>query len=274
VVQAQGGLTQAAASLTSSRAAIDQGEADVAAAQARYTLAVADSDRAKHLVSGAVISQAQADAAQSELDQSQAMLSEARARLASARANAHGSTGGVVLAQGRLAQAMTGPEQVEAARAAVSLAEARTKQSEAALRLAELDVSFTQIKAPHRGLVSRRTVEAGQMVGPDRPLLAVVPLDDVWVVADFKEDQLRDMRAGEPVDIAVDTFGGRPFRGHVDSLAGASGARFALLPPDNATGNFIKVVQRVPVLIRFDDTAGAELRPGMSATVTVHTGGR
>jgi membrane fusion protein (multidrug efflux system) len=112
------------------------------------------------------------------------------------------------------------------------------------------------------------------MVGPDRPLLAVVPLDDVWVVANFKEDQLRDMHPGEAVDITVDTFGRRAFRGHVDSLAGASGARFALLPPDNATGNFIKVVQRMPVLIRFDDSAGVEFRPGMSATVTVRTGGR
>jgi membrane fusion protein (multidrug efflux system) len=274
VAQAQGGLTQAAATLTSSRAAIEQGEADVAAAQARYTLAVADSDRAKNLLSGAVISQAQADAAQSELDQAQALLNQARARLTSSHANVHGSTGGVVLAQGRLAQAMTGPEQVEAARAAVSLADARAKQSEAALRLAELDVSFTQIKAPHRGLVSRRTVETGQMVGPDRPLLAVVPLDDVWVVANFKEDQLRDMRAGEPVDIAVDTFGRRGFQGHVDSIAGASGARFALLPPDNATGNFIKVVQRVPVLVRFDGPDAVDFRPGMSATVTVHTGKR
>jgi membrane fusion protein (multidrug efflux system) len=271
VVQAQGGLAQASAGVSASQAAIVQGEADVAAAQARLSLATADYARAQQLVSGAVISKAQADAAQSELDQATAMLDQAKARLASARANARGSNGGVVLAQGRLAQAMTGPEQVESARAAVSLAEARLQQSEAALRLAELNVSFTKIRAPHRGVVSRRTVEAGQMVGPDRPLLAVVPLDDVWVVANFKEDQLREMHAGQTVDIEVDTFGSRHFIGHVDSLAGASGARFALLPPDNATGNYIKVVQRVPVLVRFDDPAHVDFRPGMSATVTVRT---
>ena len=112
------------------------------------------------------------------------------------------------------------------------------------------------------------------MVGPERALLAVIPLDDVWVVANFKEDQLSDMAPGQPVKIAVDAFSNHDFRGHVDSVAGASGARFALIPPDNATGNFIKVVQRIPVLIRFDGTDGIALRPGMSADVTVFTKNR
>ena len=105
------------------------------------------------------------------------------------------------------------------------------------------------------------------MISPERPLLALVPADDLWVVANFKEDQLADMRPGQPVDIEIDTYGRRGFTGHVESLAGASGARFALLPPDNASGNFIKVVQRVPVLIRFDGKADVPLRPGMSADV-------
>jgi membrane fusion protein (multidrug efflux system) len=109
------------------------------------------------------------------------------------------------------------------------------------------------------------------MVGPERPLLAVVPTDDVWVVANFKEDQLGDLRVGERARITIDAFRGRVFSGHVDSIAGASGARFALLPPDNATGNYIKVVQRIPVLIRFDGAAGIDLRPGLSADVTVYT---
>lgn len=271
VIQAQGGLTQAAATVTSSRAAIDQGDADVAAAQARLTLAQADWTRVKQLASQNVISTAEVDAAQSQLDQAKAQIDQARARVASAKAGVNGSTGGVVFAQGRLAQAMTGPQQVDAARAALTLAEARVKQSESALRLADLNVSYTQIRAPHRGQISRRTVEAGQMVSSERPLLAVVPLDDVWVVANFKEDQLREMHPGEPVSVEIDTFGGRVFHGHVDSLASASGARFALLPPDNATGNFIKVVQRIPVLIRIDDENRPELRPGMSANVTVDT---
>jgi membrane fusion protein (multidrug efflux system) len=271
VAQAQGGLTQASATVTASGAAITQGEADVAAAQARYTLAQADFARANNLVREDVISKAQADAAQSEMDQAKALLDEAKARLASARASARGSSGGVMLAQGRLAQALTGPEQMEAARAAVSLAEARLEQTEAALRLADLNVSFTQIRAPHRGLVSRRTVEPGQMVGPDKPLLSVVPLDDVWIVANFKEDQLADVRPGQPATVTIDAFGSRELPAHVDSIAGASGARFALLPPDNASGNYVKVVQRVPVLVRLDGAAGFEPRPGMSANVTIRT---
>jgi len=121
------------------------------------------------------------------------------------------------------------------------------------------------------GVVSRRTVEHGQLVSPDRPMMALVPLQDVWVVANFKEDQIGEMRPGQKVTVHVDTYGRRDFPGHVESLAGASGARFALLPPDNASGNFVKVVQRVPVLVRLDRTSDVPLRPGMSATVTVRT---
>jgi membrane fusion protein (multidrug efflux system) len=102
-------------------------------------------------------------------------------------------------------------------------------------------------------------------------LLAIVPLDDVWVVGNFKEDQLAEMRAGQSATVRLDTYGRREFRGHVDSIAGGTGARFALLPPDNATGNFVKVVQRIPVLIRLDGPPGVDLRPGMSADVTVRT---
>jgi membrane fusion protein (multidrug efflux system) len=109
------------------------------------------------------------------------------------------------------------------------------------------------------------------MIAPERPLLALVPPDDLWVVANFKEDQLAEMRAGQPAEIRVDTYGRRDFVGHVESLAGASGARFSLLPPDNASGNFVKVVQRVPVLVRFDGAPAVPLRPGMSVTVSVST---
>jgi membrane fusion protein (multidrug efflux system) len=173
-------------------------------------------------------------------------------------------------AQGRLVAAQAGPAQVQAAEAAVKLAQARLQQTQAALSLAELAVSYTQVRAPVTGQVSRRTVEVGQMVGPERPLMAVVPQDDVWVVANFKEDQVGDMRPGQPVEVKLDAFSGRHFKGHVDSLAGASGARFALLPPDNASGNFVKVVQRIPVLVRFDEKPSElPLKPGMSAEVTV-----
>jgi membrane fusion protein (multidrug efflux system) len=109
------------------------------------------------------------------------------------------------------------------------------------------------------------------MASPEKPLLALVPLDDTWVVANFKEDQNAHMRPGQLADIEVDAFDGHALKGHVDSLAGGTGARFSLLPPDNASGNFTKVVQRVPVLVKLDGVANLDLRPGLSAKVTVVT---
>jgi membrane fusion protein, multidrug efflux system len=269
--QARGGLTQAVSAVSSSESVILQATADVSAVESRFKLAESELTRAKALASENAIPGAQLDTAQTQYEAAQATLAQAKARLEMARSNTSGSGGGVLLAQGRLAAAQTGPEQVQAARAAVELAKAKVKQSESAHKLAELNLSYAKIRAPHRGVVSRRTVEVGQMVGSERPLLAVVPIDDVWIVANFKEDQLGDLRPGQRAKVTVDAFHGRVFSGHVDSIAGASGARFALLPPDNATGNYIKVVQRIPVLIRFDDAAGIDLRPGLSADVTVYT---
>jgi len=273
LTQAKGGIAQAAATLASSQAAITQGEADVEAARSRLGLAELDRKRAASLQAQGAVAQAEVDAANTAYDTAKGAFDQARARLDAAKAGTRGSSGGIVLAEGRLQAALTGPQQMEAQRAAVALAEARVQQSEASLAIAELNLSYTEIRAPRRGEVSRRTVEVGQQVSPDKPLLAVVPTDDVWVVADFKEDQLRDMRAGQHVSVQLDTYGGKSFPAHIDSVAGASGARFALLPPDNATGNYVKVVQRVPVLIRFDGDPGVALRPGMSADVTVDTRG-
>jgi len=120
------------------------------------------------------------------------------------------------------------------------------------------------------GVVSNRTVEVGQNVQAGQEMMKVIPLDDIWVTANFKENQLRNMHPGQPVTVSVDA-NGRDYRGHVDSIAGASGARFSLLPPENATGNYVKVVQRIPVKIVFEsgETKGHELRPGMSAVPKV-----
>src|SRR5207247_956548 len=138
---------------------------------------------------------------------------------------------------------------------------------------AELNLQYATVKAPLKGLVSRKTVEAGQIVQPGQPLLAIIPLEDVWVTANFKETQLEHMRPGQRVAVKVDAIGGKEFTGKVDSIAGATGARFALLPPENATGNFVKVVQRVPVKIVLDAGQDPEhlLRPGMSVVPTVFT---
>ena len=271
LVQAQGGVTAATSSATSARTSIDQAKAEVAAAESRKSLAELNLRRSRALLADNAVATSDADSHQNDFDDASAQLDLARARLASAEAAFTGSGGSVQLAQGRLSAASTTEDQIAAARAALALADAKVEQAQAALDLAELNLSYTTVTATRRGVVSRRTVEEGQVVGPDRQLFAIVPADDVWVVANFKEDQLAEMHAGQPVSIELDTYGRRKFSGKVESLAGGTGARFALLPPDNATGNFVKVVQRVPVLIRFDGAPGVDLRPGMSADVTVRT---
>jgi membrane fusion protein (multidrug efflux system) len=269
--QARGGLTMASSSVSATRSALAQSKAEVEAAEAADRLAQADWTRAQDLAKAEAISRADVDARRSRAEQAHAALDQARAHLASTEANLASSGGGLTTAQGRLAAAETAPDQVKAADVAVQAAQARLDQAQAAYDLAALNRSYAEVRAPVDGVVSRRTVEQGQLVGPDRPMLALVPLQDVWVVANFKEDQIGEMKAGQKATVRVDTYGRRDFQGHVESLAGASGARFALLPPDNASGNFVKVVQRVPVLIRLDRAPEVALRPGMSAVVTVRT---
>jgi len=147
------------------------------------------------------------------------------------------------------------------------------QQMRAALAQAELNLQYATVKAPVKGIVSRKTVETGQVVQGGQPLMALIPLEDVWVTANFKETQLTSMRPGQRATITVDAYGGREFKGHVDSIAAATGARFSLLPPENATGNFVKVVQRVPVKIVLDPGQDPEhlLRPGLSVVPTVYT---
>jgi len=269
--QARGGLTQASSSVAATRSALAQARAEVESAEAADRLAEADWQRAQDLARAEAIARADIDARRARAEQARAALEQARARLASTEANLASSGGGLTSAQGRLAAAETAPDQVKAAEVAMQAAQARVEQAQAAYDLAALNRSYAEVRAPVAGVVSRRTVEQGQLVGPDRPMMALVPLQDVWVVANFKEDQIGEMKAGQRATVRVDTYGRRDFQGHVESLAGASGARFALLPPDNASGNFVKVVQRVPVLIRLDRGSDVALRPGMSATVTVRT---
>ncbi len=269
--QARGGLTQASSGVVATRSALAQARAAVEAAEAADRLAQSDWVRAQDLAKAEAISRADIDARRSRAEQARAELDQARARLASTEANLASSGGGLTTAQGRLAAAETAPEQVKASEVAVQAAQARVDQAQAAYDLAALNRSYAEIRAPIDGVVSRRTVEQGQLVSPDRPMLALVPLQDIWVVANFKEDQIGEMRPGQKAIVRVDTYGRHDFQGHVESLAGASGARFSLLPPDNASGNFVKVVQRVPVLVRLDRAPDVPLRPGMSAVVTVRT---
>lgn len=268
---ARGGMAQAAAVGGTTRAAIQQAQADITAASAQRSLAGSELDRAQRLFAEGALSQSQLDARKNELERSEASLVQARARLASAESNLDNSAGTLQNARGRLIAAQSGPQRIEAAAAQVELAQARVDQTQAALDQAELNLSYTKIRSEVSGVVSRRSVELGQLVSPERPLMALVALDDTWIVANFKEDQIAHLAPGATATVTVDAFDSAKFTGHVDSLSGGTGSRFSLLPPDNASGNFTKVVQRVPVLIRLDPHPGIDLRPGMSAVATVST---
>jgi membrane fusion protein, multidrug efflux system len=234
LAQAEADLAVALAGV-SNRARVGQAEAQVAQAQANAEKAHADLERIKPLAEKDIVPKQALDAA------------EAAARAADAA--------------------------LAAAQAALLGADARVAAARAARDQAALNLSYTRISAPAEGVVSKKTVEVGQLVQPGQPLMSVVPLGDVWVTANLKETQTADVTPGDPVDFTVDAYGGRHFGGHVESLSPATGARFSLLPPDNATGNFTKVVQRVPVRIRLDgqNDPARPLRPGMSVAVTIKT---
>ena len=267
---AQGAIAQAAAVTGTTAAQIDQAKADVAAAESRKALAKIDRERAERLRATGAATQSEIDARVATDTQADAALAQAQARLVSALANRSNSSGTEASARGRLLAAQTVDEQVEAARAQVALAQARVDQTQAAVDRAALELEYTRIKAEIAGTVTKRTVEPGQLVSPERALMAIVALGDPWVVANLKETQLADVKPGQPADIEIDAFDGT-LHGEVDSVAAGTGARFSLLPPENATGNFIKVTQRIPVKIKITDRGGRILRAGMSAVVVIHT---
>ncbi len=281
---ARAGVERAAAGIDAARAALNAATAHRAAAEARLKEAQAterktsqDVARLEPLVQKEEVSRAQFDAAVAAADAAHAMVASAEAAIAEA-------DNGVALARSQITQAETGltsarasvgaaataPQQVAGTRARASAADARVQRARAAVDQATLNLGHTTIAASRAGLVSRKSVEIGQTVNAGQPLLAIVPLDDVWVTANFKETQLEGMRPGQPVRITIDAYA-HALQGRIDSIAAATGARFSLLPPENASGNFVKVVQRVPVKIAFDPGQNPEhrLRPGMSADVTV-----
>jgi len=267
---AQGAIAQAAAVTGSTAAQIDQAKADVAAAESRKQLTKLDRDRAERLRATGAATQSEIDARVSADTQADASLALAKARLASAIANRSNSSGTEVSARGRLLAAETVNEQVASQQSKVASAEANVATAQAALDRAMLELEYTKVRAEIGGMVTKRAVEPGQPVSPDRMLMAIVDLSDTWVVANLKETQLAEIKPGEQAEIEVDSFDG-VLRGHVDSIAAGTGSRFSLLPAENATGNFIKVTQRVPVKVKLDDRRGKLLRPGMSAEVTIHT---
>jgi membrane fusion protein (multidrug efflux system) len=271
LLAAQGGVSMAAAVTGSTAALIDQAKADITAAQSRVQLAKTDRARAEKLHASGALAQSEVDLKVAADEQAQAMLGDANARLASALANRSNSSGTVESARGRLLAASTVEEQLDAATAQVAVGEARVAQAQASVDHAQLDLDYTKVTAEIAGTIAKRNVEPGQLVGPDRPLMAVVDLADTWIVANLKETQLQDVHAGEAAEIEIDSYAGT-LAGHVDSIAAGTGSRFSLLPPENASGNFTKVTQRVPVKIVLDHRDEQSLlRPGMSAEVVIHT---
>ncbi len=271
---------------SSAGASVDRAEAGVAAAAARLNSAAArlreaeanemrarrDLERMKLLVEKEEVSQQQYEYALAAATAARASVDAARAAVVEAEQGRENATAILAQAHAELQSSHTGPQQVAVSRARAESARARFDLARAAVQQAVLNLEYTTVKAPVGGVVSRKSVEAGQVVQPGQPLLAVVPLNDIWVTANFKETQLKRMRSGQPVKVRVDAYD-RTYRGRVESIAAATGARFSLLPPENATGNYVKVVQRVPVKIVFDSgqDPGHLLRPGMSVVPTVLT---
>ncbi|MEO7272981.1 MAG: HlyD family secretion protein, partial [Vicinamibacterales bacterium] len=286
VNQASGGVEETQAGIAVADSQIENAKAQLVAVQARQrereataTKNSKDVERLKPLVAKEEIAQQQfdaavaaADAARAAVDAAQSDVAAAQTAIAVAQQRAVQARATAAQARATLQTARTAPQQIEATRARHASAEAKVKQMQAMLAQAELNLERTTIKAPSAGTVSRKTVEVGAVVQPGQPLMALVSRAEVWVVANFKETQLAGMRDGQKVTIEVDALDGRTFTGHIDSLSAATGARFSLLPPENATGNYVKVVQRVPVKIVLDPGQDPDhrLRPGMSVFPTVH----
>ena len=249
VEQATAGIATIEAEIAQQRAVIRQVEATIDADKAQELFAKENSQRYGKLADDGYGSVQDAQQAASQIDTATAVVAKDKAALDAAK------------------------KQIETLNAQLAQAKATLKRNEAALQQARINLGYTTITSPVDGVVGDRTLRLGQYVQPGTQLLAIVPLAKIYVVANYKETQLAEVRAGQPVVLEVDAFPGKRVRGRVDSLAPASGQEFALLPPDNATGNFTKIVQRIPVKIAVDpsDPLAGMLRPGMSVTATIDT---
>lgn len=272
VATAEANLAQARAQVAAAEAEATRANADVARYQALRAKDEISQQRLDQAIAAARTANAQLEAARGRVAAAEAQLNEARAAAAAAEENARRAQTQIGSAQaqvgealGRLAQAETAPQQIAVTQAQAETATASIEQLRAAVEQAELELSYTKIYAPASGRITRRAVEEGTLVQAGQPLMAIVS-GDVWVVANFKETQVGRMRPGQPVEIRVDAYPDKVFKGHIDSIQAGTGARFSLIPPENATGNYVKVVQRVPVKIVFDEPPDPQhmLAPGMS----------
>jgi membrane fusion protein (multidrug efflux system) len=264
--------------LSAAEARLVTAQAQVREAEATYKKTTDDVARYKMLVAKDEIPQQQYDTAVSTADSAKATVDARRASVNEAEQNVRVAQSAIEQANARIAQAdatiqsaMTAPQQVAVSRARAKSSQAQVAQRQALVDQAKLNLSYCTIVAPVSGIVGKKTVEVGTNVSPGQQLMAVVPLDDIWVTADFKETQLRLMKPGQRVSFSVDAYG-REYKGKVTGIGGASGSRLSLLPPENATGNYVKVVQRIPVRIDIDPNQNDDhrLRPGMSVVPKVY----
>ena len=259
------GVATARANLNAAQKAVDSAEARSREAQAMYNKAASDLKRFEQLVQKEEISRQQYDAAVAAEQAARATLDASRSQVATAQSQ-------VAQAQAGLQSALTAPQQIQVQQAKAGAANAAVQTREAALAQTQLNLGYTTIKAPVNGIIGKRNVQVGQVIQSGQPISSIVDLDNIWVTANFKETQLKEMHVGQRAKLHVDAFD-TDLDGHVDSIGGSTGARSSLLPPENATGNYVKVVQRVPVKIVFEKNQDPQkrLRPGMSVVVTVMT---
>jgi membrane fusion protein, multidrug efflux system len=264
---AQANIDSAKAGLVAAQEQFDAAQASLLQAEANDLKAQDDVNRYKPLAAKDEIPQQQYTQAVDTQKATAAAVDAARASTGGAEQAVTQSRARLAQAQAQLQYAQTKPQQISVQRSRALAAEAETEKAAAILQQAQLNLQYTTIVAPVSGIVGQRSVQPGQNVSPGQQLMTIVPLDsaNIWVTANFKETQLKYMRPGQPVKIYVDTYG-RTYEGHVLDIAGATGARYSLLPPENATGNYVKVVQRIPVKIVFEKGQDPQhlLRPGMS----------
>jgi membrane fusion protein (multidrug efflux system) len=253
------------AALSAAQKNLDGAKAREVAANANNVKAQNDVKRYKPLVERDVISKQQYDAAVAAADSAAAEVESAHDNVIAAQEGVNEAQAKVAQAQANLRNAQTGPRQVQVTQARANSAQSSEQKSKAELEQAQLNLQYTKILAPVHGIIGHRTAEVGQYVQPGQALMSIVDIDNVWITANFKETQLRNMKTGQPVEVHVDATG-RDYKGKVLDIGGASGARFSLFPPENATGNYVKVVQRIPVRIVLDPGENKDhlLRPGMS----------
>jgi len=270
-------LRLANAARQESVANVASAEADMTAAQHRVQQDQAVADRAERdrvryeaLVEKREISRSYYDARATEAVATEQTLESDRAAVAAAKQKVSQAQSLVAQRDAQVSSASTAPQRSSDVRAQFESAQGELDQARADVHTAELNLSYTKVYAPVGGVVGHKTVELGHRVQSGQTLLTVVPVDDIWITANFKETQLRRMRPGEPVTLHVDTFG-RDYRGTVEDMAGAAGPLFSLFPPENASGNYVKIVQRFPVRIHIDHDQDPQhdLRPGMSVEATV-----